>query len=99
MQEVAIMAAEKEGGRTRRQGSAGRRGSGRDGGTVKEEAGQGGGLARTDLDPWGAFFEDFWGQAAEGEGVDRPDGGREPAEGPRTTGTKPGRRGRSPRAS
>jgi hypothetical protein len=52
-----------------------------------------------DVDPWGAFFEDFWEQAAEDGSADQREGGREPAKGTRTTGTKPGRRGRSPRAS
>jgi hypothetical protein len=81
-----IMASEKEGSRTRRKGSTGQDDSGRVGRMV-------------DFDPWGAFFENFWGQTAEGESVDRPDGGRKPAKGTRTTVTKPGRQGRSPRAS
>jgi hypothetical protein len=43
------------------------------------------------VDPWGSFFEEFWGPA-EGEDVDPPDGGREPAKkGTRKAGTKPGR--------
>ncbi len=95
MREIAIMAPEKKSGRTRRKGSAGRGGNRR---TV-EEAGQGGAVTMVDFDPWGAFVENFWGQTAEGESVDRPDGGRKPAKGTRTTVTKPGRQGRSPRAS
>jgi hypothetical protein len=45
-----------------------------------------------DIDPWGAFFERFWEQAAEGESADERRGGeRKPGKGPRTTGTKPDR--------
>jgi hypothetical protein len=47
-----------------------------------------------DVDPWGSFFEGFWGQAG-GEDAGRP----EPAEGVRTPGAKPAGRGRPPRAS
>ena len=52
-----------------------------------------------DIDPWGSFFEKFWEQAAEGESPERHDGGREPAEGARAAGTKPGRRGRTSRTT
>jgi hypothetical protein len=52
-----------------------------------------------DIDPWGSFFEKFWEQAAEGESVDRHDGGPKPAKAVRTPGTKLGRQGRSPRAT
>jgi hypothetical protein len=86
------MAPEKEGGRTRRKGSAGR------GGRMVEEAKQGGGATMVDVDLWGSLFENFWRQT-EGESIDCPDGGRKPAKGSRATGTRPGRQGRSPRAS
>lgn len=79
------MAAEKEAGPTRRKGSAGRGGGGR---TV-EKAGPG--VAVAGVDPWGSFFENFWGQA-EGEGADPPDGGRQPAKGTRKAGTSRGGR-------
>jgi hypothetical protein len=78
------MATGKEAGPTRRKGSAGRSGGGR---TV-EKAGHD--VIVADVDPWGSFFEKFWGPA-EGEGADRHDGGREPAKGPRKSGPKPGR--------
>jgi hypothetical protein len=52
-----------------------------------------------DVDLWGAFVENFWGQTAKDESVDRHDGGQKPVKGTRTTGTKPSRKGRSPRAS
>ena len=80
------MAAGKEGGPTRRKGRAGRGGGGR----PVEKAGHDV-AAVVDVDPWGSFFEEFWEPAAEGEGADRHDGGREPAKGTRKTGTKPGR--------
>jgi hypothetical protein len=79
------MAAKKEASPTRRKAGAGPGGSGR---TV-EKAGHD--VAVAGVDPWGSFFEEFWGQA-EGEGADPPDGGREPAKkGTRKTGPKPGR--------
>jgi hypothetical protein len=96
-QEAAIMAPEKEGGGTRRKGSVGRGESGRGGRTVKE-AKQGGGASMVDDDLW-ASFENFWGQTAEGESVDWQGDGRKSAKGTRTTVTRPGRQGRSPRAS
>jgi hypothetical protein len=80
------MAAEKEAGPTRRKGSAGRGGGGRTVAKAGHDA-----TAVVDVDPWGSFFEKFWEQAAEGEGTDRHDGGREPAKGPRKTGPKAGR--------
>jgi hypothetical protein len=80
------MAAEKEAGPTRRKGSAGRGGGGRTVVKAGHDA-----TAVADVDPWGSFFEKFWEQAAEGEGTDRHDGGREPAKGPRKTGPKAGR--------
>ena len=82
------MAAEKEASFIRRKGSAGRGGSGHGRRTVEEADHD---VAVVDVDPWGSFFEKFWGQAAEGEGADRPDGGRKPAKGTRKTGTKLGR--------
>ena len=78
------MAAKKEAGPARRKGSAGR-GGGR---TVAKAAGHD--VAVAGVDPWGSFFEEFWGPA-EGEGADLPGSGREPAKGTRKAGTKPGR--------
>jgi hypothetical protein len=92
------MAHEKEGGRTRRKTSAGRGDSKRAGRTV-EKAGQGGGVAMVDVDPWSSFFEMFLGQAADGENADRDEGKREPAKAVRAPNKKLGRKGRSPRAS
>jgi hypothetical protein len=78
------MAAKKEAGPTRRKASAGPDG----GGHTVAKAGPD--VAVAGVDPWGSFFEEFWGQA-EGEGADPPDGGRQPAKGTRKAGTKPGR--------
>jgi hypothetical protein len=79
------MAAKKEAGSTRRKAGAGPSGSGR---TVEKT---GHDVTVAGVDPWGSFFEEFWGQA-EGDGADPPDGGREPAKkGTRKTGPKPGR--------
>jgi hypothetical protein len=86
------MAPEKEDGRTRRKGSAGR------GGRTVKEAEQGGRASMVDVDLWASFFENFWGQTAEGESVDWQGDGRKSAKGTRTTVTRPGRQGRSPRA-
>jgi hypothetical protein len=93
------MAPEKEGGRTRRKGNAKRGDNASVGRTVEKKAGQGEEVTVVDVDPWGSFFEKFWGQAAGGESADRHDGGRKPAKGTRTTSMKPGRQGRSPRAA
>ena len=47
--------------------------------------------------PWPAsihgasFFEEFWECQPKAEGADRPDGGQQPAKGPRKTGLKPGK--------
>ena len=79
------MAAKKEAGPARRKGGAGPGGDGR---TVAKAAGHD--VAVAGVDPWGSFFENFWGQA-EGEGVDPPEGGREPAKSTRKAGPKPGR--------
>jgi hypothetical protein len=84
---AAIMAAKKEAGLTRRKASAGRGDNVRLGRKV-EKAGHD--VAVAGADPWGSFFENFWGPA-EGEGADPPDGGRQPAKGTRKTGMKPGR--------
>ena len=92
------MPPEKEGGRTRKT-SAGRGGSERVGRTVEKAAGQARDVTMVDIDPWGSFFEKFWEQAAEGESADRHNGGPKPAKAVRTPGTKPGRQGRSPRAT
>jgi hypothetical protein len=93
------MAPTKETDRARREGSAERAGSRRGRRSVAEEIGRGGEPTMGDVDPWGAFFEHFWGEAAESGGADQRVGGREPAEGTRATGAKPGRRGSSRRAS
>ena len=81
------MAAKKEAGPTRRKAGAGPGGGGR---TVAKAAGPD--VAVAGVDPWGSFFEEFWGPA-EGEGADPPDGGgRQPAKrGTRKAGPKPGR--------
>ena len=92
------MAPVKETGRARQKGSAERVDDRRGRRSVAKEIGRGGEPARVDIDPWGAFFEDFWGEAAESGSTDRPDSGQEPAEGTRATATRPGRQGRSPRA-
>jgi hypothetical protein len=82
------MVAEKGGGPTRRRkGNAGRDGGERLGPTVAK-ADQDGTVVN--VDPWGSFFETFWGQA-EGERADRRDGEPRPVKGPRKTGTKPDR--------
>ena len=92
------MAPEKKNGtRTRRKAGAGRGDSGSVRRKVEKKAVQGGSVAMVDVDPWGSFFEMFWGSAEDGS-ADGHDGGQEPAKGARTAGTKPGRRGRSPRA-
>jgi hypothetical protein len=99
-EETATMAPAKETGRAQRRGSTGQVDDGGHGQrAVAKEIGRDGEPTMADVDPWGAFFEDFWGQAAEGGSADRPEGGREPTKGTRTTGTKPSRRGSSPRAS
>jgi hypothetical protein len=92
------MAPEKNGTRTRRKAGAGRGDSGSVRRKVEKKAVQGGSVAMVDVDPWGSFFEMFWGPA-EGGSAGRHDGGREPAKGRRTAATKPGRRRRSPQAS
>jgi hypothetical protein len=92
------MAPEKEGRRTQRKGSAGRS-EGKRGEQAAEKDAARASLTMVDVDPWGSFFEKFWGQPGEGESVDRHAGGRRPTKGARSTGTKPGRRGRSSRAS
>jgi hypothetical protein len=88
------MAPEKEGGRTRRKAGAGQGAGERIGRAAEKAAGQPRDVAMVDVDPWGFFFEGFWEQAG-GEDAGRP----EPAEGVRTPGAKPARRGRPPRAS
>ena len=79
------MAADKKGGGpTRRKESAGRGGSAR---TV-EEAGPNDTVV--DVDPWGSFFEKFWGPA-EGQSADRDDDGPQPVKGTQKTSMKRGR--------
>jgi hypothetical protein len=85
------MAPVKETGRARQKGSAERVDDRRGRRSLAEEIGRGGESARVDVDPWGAFFEDFWGEAAESGSADRPDGGREPAKGTRAKRTRLGR--------
>jgi hypothetical protein len=94
------MAPAKETGRTRQKGSTRQVDGGRGRRTVAQEIGRGGEPTRVDVDPWGAFFEDFWGEGeAAGSGsADQHEGGREAAKSSRTTATRPGRQGRSPRA-
>src|SRR5215218_4394729 len=92
------MAPAKETGRARRDGSTGRVEGRRGRRSVAKEIGRGGEPTRVDVDPWGAFFEDFWGEAAQSGSADRPEGGREAAKSSRTMATRPGRKGRSPRA-
>jgi hypothetical protein len=98
MEKAANMASEKEGGRTCRKKSVGRRDDERAGRTVEKAAGHARDVAMVDVDPWGSFFEMFLGQT-EGGSTDRHDGGRTPAKVVRTPGAKPGSQGRSPRAS
>jgi hypothetical protein len=99
MEEAAIMAPEKEGGRTRGKTSAGRGDSERVGRTAEKAAGQSRDVGMVEIDLWGSFFETFWEQPAEGQSTDQHDGGPEPAKAVRTPGMKPGRQGRPPRAT
>ncbi|HEX6013155.1 MAG TPA: hypothetical protein VFY87_15395 [Geminicoccaceae bacterium] len=92
------MAAARETGRTRQKGSTGLVDGGHGRRTVAQEIGRGGEPTRVDIDPWGAFFEDFWGEAAGSSSADRPEGGQKAAKSSRTTATRPSRQGRSPRA-
>jgi hypothetical protein len=92
------MAPEKQ-GRTRRKASAEGGDSERVGRTVEEAAGQARDVTMVDVDPWGSFFDKIWGQALEGESVDRQDIGPKPTKAARTPDTKPGRQGRSSRAT
>jgi hypothetical protein len=85
------MAPVKETGRARQKGSAERVDDRRGRRSAAKEIGRRGEPARVDVDPWGAFFEDFWGEATESGSTDRPDGGQEPAKGTRAKGTKLGR--------
>ena len=94
------MAPVKETGRARQKGSAERVDDRRGRRSVaKEIGGRGGEPTMVDVDPWGAFFEDFWGEAAGSGSADRHEGERKAVKSPRTTATRPGRQGRSPRAS
>ena len=92
------MAPAKETGRARRDGSTGQVDGGRGRRPVAKEIGRGGEPARGDIDPRGALFEDFWGEAAESGSADRPGGERGAAKSSRATGPRPRRQGRSPRA-
>jgi hypothetical protein len=94
------MAPGKEGGRARRKGSAGESKRERTGCAVEKGTEQGRDVTVVDVDPSGAFFEKFWEQPAEaGADNDRHGGERNAGKGARRTGAKPGRQGRSPRAS
>jgi hypothetical protein len=92
------MAPEKKGDRTRRKTSAGHGDKERVRRTVEKATGQARDVTMVDIDPWG-FFEKFWERPAESESADRHDGGPKPTKVVRTPGTKPGRQGRSPRAT
>jgi hypothetical protein len=87
------MAPKKEGGRTRREaGSAGQGGRRKAGRAVGKDAGQGRDTAVVDVDLWGAFFGELWGEGAGGGSADeRPGGGRKAGKDPRATATKSGR--------
>ena len=92
------MAPAKETGRARQKGSTGRVEGRRGRRPVAKEIGRGGEPTRVDIDPWGAFFEDFWGEAAQSGSADQPEGDREAAKSSRARATGPSRQGRSPRA-
>ena len=87
------MAPKKEGGRTRREAGAAGQGARRKAGRAAEEdAVQGRGAAVVDVDLWGAFFGELWGEGAGGGSADgRPGGGRKAGKGARATATKSGR--------
>jgi hypothetical protein len=97
--EVVTMAPKKEDGRTRRKTSAGGGDSERFGRPVEKAAGQARDVTMVDVDPWGSFFDEIWGQALEGETADQHDDGPKPSKAAQTPGTKLGRQGRSPRAT
>jgi hypothetical protein len=96
---ATMMTPKKEDGRTRRKTGAGRGDSERVGRTVEKAASEARDVTMVDVDPWGSFFDKIWGQALEGESVDRQDIGPKPTKAARTPDTKPGRQGRSPRAT
>ena len=89
------MAPKKEGGRTRRETSAGQGERRKAGRAVEEDAGQGRRAAAVvDFDLWGAFFGELWGQGTgggSGSADERPGGGRKAGKGARATATKSGR--------
>jgi hypothetical protein len=85
------MAPAKETGRASSKGNTAQVDGGHGRRPVTKEIRRDGEPTRVDVDPWGAFFENFWEQAADGGSADRPDGGREPAKRTRAKGTKPGR--------
>ena len=87
------MAPKKEGGRTRREAGAAGQGERRKAGRAGEEdAGQGRRAAPVvDIDLWGAFFGELWGQGTGGGSVDERPGGGKAGKGPRATATKSGR--------
>ena len=99
MEEAAIMAPGKEGGRTRGKTSAGRGDRERVGRTAEKAAGQSRDVGMVEIDLWGSFFETLWERPAEGKSTDQHHGGPKPAKAARTPGTKPGRQGRPPRAT
>jgi hypothetical protein len=86
------MASGNEGGRTPREAGAGQGKHRKAGRAAEKDAGQGRGAAVVDLDLWGAFLGEFWGEGARGGSADeRPGGGRKAGKGPRATATKSGR--------
>ena len=93
------MAPKKEGTRTRRKMGSGRGDSERGEGAVEKADGQARDVTMVDVDPWGSFFEKFWGQTAEGGSTDQHDGGPKTAKTVQASGTRPASQGRSPRAS
>ncbi len=87
------MASGKEGGHTRREAGAGQGKRRKAGRAVGKDVGQDrGATAVVDLDLWGAFFGELWGEGAGGGSADeRPGGGRKAGKGVRATVTKSGR--------
>ncbi len=85
------MASGNEGGSTQRAAGQGkRRKAGR---AVGKDTGQDRGAAAVvDVDLWGAFFGELWGQGAgDGSADERPCGGRKAGKGARATTAKSGR--------
>ena len=85
--------ASGKGDRTPREAGAGQGERRKAGRAAEKDAAQGRAVAAVvDLDLWGAFLGEFWGEGARGGSADeRPGGGRKAGKGPRATATKPGR--------